>query len=83
MKCKSEAFNDWVKEMDNVLSETQSTTIDGQPMEASDDHFKDQINKLAKVPLVLDGQAVYPLNVWTASDLVHDEIDAINLSEDV
>ncbi|HAI42783.1 MAG TPA: hypothetical protein DCM40_34095 [Maribacter sp.] len=83
MKCKSEAFNDWVKGMDQILSETRSVTIDGQPMEASDFHFKDQINKLAKVPLVLDGQAVYPINVWTASDLVHDEIDAINLSEDI
>ena len=81
MKSKSEAFNNWVAEMDKVLSETQSITIDGQPIESSDNHFKDQTSKLAKVPLVLDGQAVYPLNVWTASDMVHDEIDAINNSE--
>jgi len=81
IKSKSHAFNSWVKEMDEVLSETQSLTIDGQPMEASDYHFKDQIKKLAKVPLVLDGQAVYPLNDWTASDLVHSEIDAKNTSE--
>jgi hypothetical protein len=43
MKSKSEAFNDWVNEMDKVLSETQTITIDGQPMEASDDHFKSQL----------------------------------------
>jgi|TARA_X000000950_G_C13829198_1_gene625380 hypothetical protein len=81
MKSKSEAFNDWVKEMDEVLSETQTITIDGQPMEESDDHFKLQLNKLAKVPLVLDDQAIYPLNIWTASDLVHSEIDAKNSEE--
>ena len=78
IKSKSVAFRDWVKEMDKVLSETQNLTIDGQPMEASDDHFKSQTNQLAKVPLVLDGQAVYPLNDWTALDLVHSEIDAKN-----
>ena len=78
IKSRSDAFRDWVKEMDMVLSETQNITIDGQPMEASDDHFKSQINKLAKVPLVLDDQAVYPLNEWTASDLIHSEIDAKN-----
>ena len=42
IKSHSEAFRDWVKEMDKVLSETQNLTIDGQPMEASDDHFKTQ-----------------------------------------
>ena len=78
IKSNSEAFRDWVKEMDKVLSETQNLTIDGQPIEASDDHFKSQTKNLAKVPLVLDGQAVYPLNDWTASDLVHSEIDAKN-----
>ena len=82
IKSKSDAFQDWVKEMDKVLSETQNLTIDGQPMEASDDHFKLQINNLAKVPLVLDGQAIYPLNEWTASDLVHSEIDAKNMEDE-
>ena len=82
IKSHSEAFRDWVKEMDKVLSETQTITIDGQPMEASDDHFKSQINKLAKVPLVLDDQAIYPLNLWTTSDLVHSEIDAKNMEDE-
>ena len=82
MKSKSEAFNDWVNEMDKVLSETQTITIDGQPMEASDDHFKSQLKKLAKVPLVLDDQVVYPINEWTSSDLVHSEIDAKNMENE-
>jgi hypothetical protein len=82
MKSKSEAFNDWVNEMDKVLSETQTITIDGQPMEESDDHFKSQLKKLAKVPLVLDDQAVYPLNEWASSDLVHSEIDAKNMENE-
>ena len=82
IKSKSEAFQDWVNEMDKVLSETQTITIDGQPMEASDDHFKLQINKLAKVPLVLDGQAIYPLNLWTTSDLVHSGIGAKNMEDE-
>ena len=31
LKSKSEAFNNWVNEMDEVLSKTQFHTIDGQP----------------------------------------------------
>ena len=78
MKSKSEAFNDWVDEMDKVLSETRNLTVDGQLMEQSDLHFNQQSTKLAKIPLVLDDQAVYPLNEWTASDLIQSEIDAKN-----
>ena len=75
-KARSEAFNDWVSEMDKVLSETRSLTVDGQPMERADLHFNQQSNKLEKIPLVLDEQAVYPLNDWTAQDLIQSEIDA-------
>jgi hypothetical protein len=71
LKSKSESFNDWVEEMDKV-------TVDGQPMERSDLHFNQQSTKLAKIPLVLDDQAVYPLNEWTTSDLIQSEIDAKN-----
>ena len=78
MKSKSEAFNDWVDEMDKVLSETRNLTVDGQLMEQSVLHFNQQSTKLAKIPLVLDDQAVYPLNEWTASDLIQSEIDAKN-----
>lgn len=82
-KAQSEAFNDWVSEMDKVLSETRSLTIDGQPMERTDLHFNQQTTKLVKIPLVLDDQAVYPLNDWTAQDLIQSEIDAkANLDEE-
>lgn len=82
-KAHSEAFNDWVSEMDKVLSETRSLTIDGQPMERTDLHFNQQTTKLVKIPLVLDDQAVYPLNDWTAQDLIQSEIDAkANLDEE-
>ncbi len=47
-------------------------------MERSDLHFNQQSTKLAKIPLVLDDQAVYPLNEWTASDIIQSEIDAKN-----
>ena len=78
LKSKSESFNDWVEEMDKVLSETRNLTVDGQPMERSDLHFNKQSTKLAKIPLVLDDQAVYQLNEWTTSDLIQSEIDAKN-----
>jgi hypothetical protein len=82
-KSKSEAFSDWVEEMDKVLSETRSLTTDGQPMEWSDLHFNQQAKKLADVPLVLDDQAIYPLNEWSAKDLIQSEIDAkTNSSEE-
>ena len=82
LKSKSEAFNNWVNEMDEVLAKTQFHTIDGQPLEGQDHHFQKQIKKLVDVPLVLDGQAIYPLNDWTASDLIQSEIDAKTLEVD-
>ena len=82
LQTKSQAFTSWVEEMDKVLSKTRHLTVDGQPMESSDLHFKQQLTKLAKVPLVLDDQAIYPLNDWTASDLIQSEIDA-KTNEDI
>ena len=46
MDANMKAIIKMVKEMDKVLSETQNLTIDGQPMEASDDHFKTQTKNL-------------------------------------
>jgi len=52
-------------------------------MEWSDLHFNQQAKKLADVPLVLDDQAIYPLNEWSAKDLIQSEIDAkTNSSEE-
>ena len=82
LQTKSHAFISWVEEMDKVLSETRHLTVDGQPMESADLHFQQQSKKLAKIPLVLDDQAIYPLNDWTASDLIQSEIDA-KTNEDI
>ena len=82
LQTKSHAFTSWVEEMDKVLSENRHLTVDGQPMESADLHFQQQSKKLAKIPLVLDDQAIYPLNDWTASDLIQSEIDA-KTNEDI
>lgn len=82
LQTKSQAFTSWVEEMDKVLSGTRHLTVDGQPMESADLHFQQQSKKLAKIPLVLDDQAIYPLNDWTASDLIQSEIDA-KTNEDI
>ena len=46
LKSQGEAFNSWIKEVDNIVSNTQVVTASGDPMEYGDPHFKDQIRRL-------------------------------------
>lgn len=71
LKSNSETFTDWIKEVDDVLSKTQTTTIDGQPMEYKDDHFQEQMRRLQQCSMNFDMHPIYPINEQVAMDLIH------------
>ena len=53
-------------------------------MDNTDQHFKDQVKRLATVKLEFEfSNPVYPINEWVAADLVWSEIQAIQDEEDI
>ena len=46
IKSASEAWKTWIKEVDQILSETQILSANGNEIEYSDQHFQDQMQKL-------------------------------------
>jgi len=74
LKSNSETFTDWIKEVDDVLSKTQTTTIDGQPMEYKDDHFQEQMRRLQQCSMNFEEHPIYPINEQVAMDLIYSHI---------
>jgi len=84
LKTKSPEFREFVEKLDDILSKTQHLTADGKGMDNTEQHFKDQVKRLATVRLEFEFAApVYPINQWVASDLVWSEIQAIQDEEDI
>jgi|TARA_R100001440_G_scaffold1895_4_gene5922 hypothetical protein len=84
LKTKSPEFREFVEKLDDILSKTQHLTADGKSMDNTEQHFKDQVKRLATVRLEFEFAApVYPINQWVASDLVWSEIQAIQDEEDI
>ena len=46
IKSKSEAWSNWIREIDEILSKTHITTASGSEMEYSDPHFQDQMRRI-------------------------------------
>ena len=74
LQSKSEEFNSFVKEVDNVLSVVQTTTPDGQPLEYNDNHFQDCMQRLQSIHLRFENGPMYPIGVDLACALVWSEI---------
>ena len=84
LKTKSPEFREFVEKLDDILSKTQHLTADGKGMDNTEQHFKDQVKRLATVRLEFEFVApVYSINQWVASDLVWSEIQAIQDEEDI
>lgn len=80
---KSEQFNKFVEDVDNILSKTQHLTADGKELDYSDSHFQDQLLRLSKVRIDFEnGFSIYPINEHVARDLIYSELMAINEAED-
>ena len=74
MKNKSETFNNWCKQVDKILSELPEHTIQGQPMEYSDDEFQNTMRKLQQCSLKFDEMPIYIINEKIASEVCYDHL---------
>ena len=84
IKSKSPEFLEFIENLDSILSETQHLTADGKAMDNTDQHFKDQVKRIATTRLEFEfSNPVYPINEWVAADLVWSEIGAIQDEEDI
>jgi len=75
LKSSSDTFVNWIKEVDEILSTTQITTIDGQPMEYSEDHFQEQMRRLQQCSMNFEMHPIYPINEQVAMDLIYSHIE--------
>ena len=84
IKSKSPAFKKFVEQVDKILSKTLHLTFDGGLMDASDNHFEEQSRRLQRVGLEFDnGHPPHIINSFIATDLIYDEIKAIEDEEDI
>ena len=84
IKSKSPEFLEFIEKLDSTLSKTQHLTADGKELDDTDQHFKDQVKRIATTRLEFEfSNPVYPINEWVASDLVWSEIQAIQDEEDI
>ena len=84
IKSKSPAFKKFVEQVDKILSKTLHLTFDGGQMDASDNHFEEQSRRLQRVGLEFDnGHPPHIINSFIATDLIYDEIKAIEDEEDI
>jgi len=81
MKNKSETFNNWCKQVDKILSELPEHTIQGQPMEYSDDEFQNTMRKLQQCSLKFDEMPIYIINEKVASELCYDHLKGLEEDE--
>ena len=70
MKSCSTSFAQWVTAVDDILSKTQSITIDGEPLEYKDDHFQEQMRRLQQCSMNFEDAPIYPINEQIAMDLI-------------
>ena len=76
IKSKSEAWSNWIKEIDEILSKTHITTASGAEMEYSDPHFQDQMRRLTSCSLNFTDMPIYLINSDVACSLLWDEIES-------
>ena len=75
IKSASEAWKTWIKEVDQILSETQILSANGNEIEYSDQHFQDQMQKLTSCSINFTDMPIYLLNTEVATSLLWDEIE--------
>ena len=84
IKSKSPEFREFIENLDEILSKTQHLTADGKELDNTDQHFKDQVKRIATTRLEFEfSNPVYPINEWVAADLVWSEVIAIQDEEDI
>ena len=74
MKIASQAFINFIKEVDNVLSKIHQKNIRGDALNPGDDEWMASRDRLMKIKMGSDNNFTYPIN-WSASEfLIIDEL---------
>lgn len=74
MKIKSQAFINFIKEVDNVLSKIHQKSIKGDALNPGDDEWMSSRDRLMKIKMGSENNFTYPVN-WSASEfLIIDEL---------
>ena len=72
--CFSQVFNEWSNKIKKILSEIPLNTIDGQPLEYSDDDYQKIMNKLQQCSMNFEDFPIYPINESIANKLILDQL---------
>lgn len=70
----SEVFTNWYAQVNELLNQLPKTTIDGQPLEYSDDEFQNTMRKLQQCSLKFEDMPIYIINEKVASELCYDQL---------
>ena len=82
IKSKSEVFNKFVEDVDNILDRTEVTDVAGNPTDYHGDHFQAQMKRLTQVTMKFEDVPVWPINEGIATNLIWDEIEAKQNEQD-
>jgi len=70
----SEVFTNWYAQVNELLNQLPRTTIDGQPLEYSDDDYQKIMNKLQQCSMNFEDFPIYPINESIANKLILDQL---------
>ena len=77
----SEVFTNWYAQVNELLNQLPKTTIDGQPLEYSDDEFQNTMRKLQQCSLKFEDMPIYIINEKVAAELCYDQLKGYEENE--
>ena len=77
----SEVFTNWYAQVNELLNQLPKTTIDGQPLEYSDDEFQNTMRKLQQCSLKFEDMPIYIINEQVAAELCYDQLKGYEENE--
>jgi hypothetical protein len=77
----SEVFTNWYAQVNELLNQLPKTTVDGQPLEYSDDEFQNTMRKLQQCSLKFEDMPIYIINEKVASELCYDQLKGYEENE--
>jgi len=81
MTNKSETFKNWCQQVDRILSDLPAHTVNGMPLEYSDDEFQNCMRKLQQCSLKFDDMPIYIINEKVSSELCYDQLKGMEEDE--
>ena len=81
MKNKSETLKNWCQQVDSILSDLPAHTVNGMPLEYSDDEFQTCMRKLQQCSLKFEDMPIYIINEKVAAELCYDQLKGYEENE--